>query len=145
MGQNLYKNWLLVSKIICGIWKTSDKQWKAQKIEIQWTFLQLKHIQRIYLTLLSTTMKIHQIPYVIFETINHDTTCQYFFSSKLHTFDRNIPSRCTFSDFPLLELKSTKLCHFASKKWVFLQSLDHSSVSREMTLLHFFSWNFICH
>ena len=36
-------------------------------------FLQLKdYIQRIYLTLLSTTcVKIHQIPYVIFETIIH--------------------------------------------------------------------------
>ena len=48
--QNLYKNWLLVSKIILGIWITSDKQWKFQKVEIQWatfaqknTFLQLKH------------------------------------------------------------------------------------------------------
>ena len=37
------------------------------------TFLQQKHyIQRIYLTLLSTTcVKIHQIIYVIFETISH--------------------------------------------------------------------------
>ena len=36
------------------------------------TFLQLKHIQRIYLTLLSTNcVKIHQIPYVIFETVIH--------------------------------------------------------------------------
>ena len=36
------------------------------------TFLQLKHyIQRIYLTLFSTTVKIYQIPYVIFETISH--------------------------------------------------------------------------
>ena len=36
-------------------------------------FLQLKHyIQKIYLTLLSTTcVKIHQIPYVIFETISY--------------------------------------------------------------------------
>ena len=50
----------LVSKIT-GIWTTSDKQWKVQKVEIWWafvqknTFLQLKHIQWIYLTLLSTT------------------------------------------------------------------------------------------
>ena len=36
------------------------------------TFLYLKHIQMIHLTLLSTTcVKIHQIPYVIFETISH--------------------------------------------------------------------------
>ena len=51
----------LVSKIT-GIWTTSDKQWKVQKVEIWWafvqknTFLQLKYyIQWIYLTLLSTT------------------------------------------------------------------------------------------
>ena len=36
------------------------------------TFLQLKHIQRIYLTLLSTNcVKIYQIPYKAFETIGH--------------------------------------------------------------------------
>ena len=37
------------------------------------TFFQLKHyIQRIYLTLLSTTcVNIHQTPYIIFETISH--------------------------------------------------------------------------
>ena len=36
------------------------------------TFLQLKHyIQRTDLTILSTTVKIHRIPYVIFETISH--------------------------------------------------------------------------
>ena len=36
------------------------------------TFLQLKHIQRIYLTLLSTScLKTHQMTYVIFETICH--------------------------------------------------------------------------
>ena len=36
------------------------------------TFHQLKHIQKIYLTLLSTTcVKIHQITYAIFETITH--------------------------------------------------------------------------
>ena len=69
----------LVLKIIWGIWITSDKQWKVQKFEIQSatfvgknTFLQLKHIQRIYLTLLSTTyVKLHQIPLVIFKTIRH--------------------------------------------------------------------------
>ena len=111
------------------------------------TFLQLKHyIQRIYLTLLSTIVKIHQIPYVIFETISHTTQLVCIFLVQiLHTFDRNIPSKSTFSDFPLPELKFRKLCHFSSKKWVFLQSLDHSSASWDITLLHFFSWNFICY
>ena len=51
------------------------------------TCLQLKYYtQRIYLTLLSTTcVKIHQITYVIFETINHfyDTTHLYFFNSNI--------------------------------------------------------------
>ena len=53
----------LVSKII-GISTTSDKQSKK---------CQLKHdIQWIYLTLLSNTcLQIHQITYVIFETINY--------------------------------------------------------------------------
>ena len=69
-------------------------------------FLQLKHyIQRIYLTLVSTTcVKIHQTPYVIF----YDTTRLYMVAQILHTFDKNIPSRCKFSDFPLPELKFIK-------------------------------------
>ena len=41
-------------------------------IYLKTTFLHLKHYLQIYLTLLSTTcVKIHQIPYVIFETISH--------------------------------------------------------------------------
>ena len=48
-----------------------------------------------------------------------------FLAQTIHTFDRNIPSKCTFSDFPLLELKFTTWCHFSKKKSVFLQSLDH--------------------
>ena len=69
-------------------------------------FLQLKpYIQRIYLTLLSTTcVKIHQTPYIIF----YDTTCLYIVAQTLHTFDKNIPSKFKFSDFPLPELKFIK-------------------------------------
>ena len=37
-----------------------------------------------------------------------------FLAQTLHTFDRNIPSKRTFSEFPLLELKFTKLCHFSN-------------------------------
>ena len=65
------------------------------------TFLQLKHyIQRIYLTLFSTTcVKIYQIPYVIFETVKK--------------FSRHN----SFSDFPLLALKFTKfLMSFFTEK-----------------------------
>ena len=90
-------------------------------------------------------MKIHQTPYFW----NHASffTTQLvciILAQTLHTFHKNIPSKYKFSDFPLLELKFIKfLCHFSNKKWVFLQSLDHSSVSWEITLLRFFSWNFI--
>ena len=64
-------------------------------------------------------------------------------AQKLHTFEKNIPLKCKFSDFPLLELKFIKfLMSFFKQKWVFVQSLDHSSVSWEITFLHFFSWNF---
>ena len=34
MVQNLYKNWLQISKIIWVIWITSDKQWKVQNVEL---------------------------------------------------------------------------------------------------------------
>ena len=64
------------------------------------TFLQLKHyIQRKYLTLLSTTMKIHRILYVIFETINH-------FS--LH----NLPVFFKLKHYILLTEISLKSAHF---------------------------------
>ena len=62
-------------------------------------FFQLKHIKRIYLTLLSTTcVKIHQIPYSF-------QLAYIILAQALHTFDKNILSKCTFSDFPLLVLK----------------------------------------
>ena len=64
----------------------------------------------------------------------------------LHAFDRNITSKFKFSGFSLLESKFIKfLMSFFNKKWVFLQRLDHSSVSWEITLLHFCSWNFKCY
>ena len=72
-------------------------------------FLQLKHyIQRIYRTLLSTVcVKIHQTPYVIFETISHFLrhNSLYFLTQLLHTFYKSSPSKCKFPDFPLLALK----------------------------------------
>ena len=68
----------MVSIITGGIWITLQKQWKVQKVKIRRatfvqtnTFLQLRHVNRIHLTLLSTTcVKIHQISYAVFETIS---------------------------------------------------------------------------
>ena len=73
------------------------------------TFLQLKrYIHRVYLTLLSTTcVKIQQIPQVVFETISHFSSV--FFAQTLHTFTKSSPTKCKFSDFPLLALKFIKL------------------------------------
>ena len=77
------------------------------------TFLQLKrYTQRVYLTFLSSTcLKIHQIPYIIFETISHFSQHNFsvFFSvQSLHSFYKSSPSKCKFSDFLLLALKFTK-------------------------------------
>ena len=83
------------------------------------TFVQLKHyMQDIYVTLLSTTcVKIHQIPYVISETISR--------------FSQHNSSN-----------SSNSSCHF-SKKSEF-QNLDHFLVSWEKIQKNYvFSWNFL--
>ena len=121
------------------------------------TFLQLRHIQSIYLTLFSTTCaKIRQMTYVIFETSRKKKffwkksffTTQLlciFLIQTLHTFYKSSTSKCKFSDFPLLALKITKfLMSFFKQKTIFLQRLDLFSVSWKIILLYFFSWNFIC-
>ena len=141
MVQSFYKNWLLVLKTTWGIWTTSDKQWKVQSWNLMGcfcpknTFLQLEHdIPKIYLTLLSTTCaKIHQITYVIFETIYKSFfTTQFlctFFAQTLHTFYKSCPSKCKFSDFPLLESKFTN----------FLMSFFKQQVSFSSKFVSFFS------
>ena len=98
------------------------------------TFLQLKqNIPKIYLTLLWTTcVKIHQITYVIFEAIRHfsrHNSFVFFLAQTLNTFYKISPSKCKFSDFPLLGLKFTKFLisffkHKVSsffKVWIFFQ------------------------
>ena len=63
----------------------------------------------IYLTLHSTTcVKIHQTPYIIFETIIHFFTTQLVCIILAQTLHKNIPSKYKFSDFPLLKLKFIK-------------------------------------
>ena len=64
----------------------------------------------------------------------------------LHTFSKSSPSKSKFSNFPMLALKFTKfLKSFFKQKSVFLQSLNLFSVSWEIILLYFFSWNFLCY
>ena len=94
------------------------------------TCFQVKQcIEWIYLIFLSTTcVKIHQISYVIFETISHFSrhiSSAFFLAQTLHTFDKRSPSERKFSDFPLLPLKFTKfLVSF------FKQKVSFSSKSR---------------
>ena len=106
------------------------------------TFFQLKYIHRIS----TNCVKIHQITHVIFETISHFSwhNSSIFLAQTLHTFYKSSPSKGKFSDFPLLVWKFTKFL-MSNIKSVFLQSLDHFSVSWETILLYFFSWNFIYH
>ena len=103
------------------------------------TFLQLEHyIPKIYLILLSTTcVKIQQITYAIFEIIYKSFfTTQFlciFFAQTLHTFYKSSPSKCKFSDFPLLGLKFTKrLMSFFKQKVSFSSKFgSFFSVMRE--------------
>ena len=133
--QSFYKNWLLVSKIknLKGYFYPKN------------TFQQLEHyLPKIYLTLLSTTcVKIHQITYVIFETIYKSFyTTQFlriFFVQTLHTFYKSSPSKCKFLDFPLLGLKFTKfLMSFFRQKVSFSSKFGpFFSVMRDNSSVHF--------
>ena len=76
------------------------------------TFLQLKHIQQIYLTLLSTIcVQIHQITCVICETICHFSqhNSSVSFQLKHQILSTKLAHQSThFKSFPLLRLKFTK-------------------------------------
>ena len=157
MVQGLYKNWLLVSKITWGIWATSEKQWKVQKVEIWWTtFFQKIYLFKKYIPSAKTyTEDLSNItfnylcensPNFLCHFWNHKSffTTQLlwiFLAQTLHTFHKSSPSKCKFLDFPLLGLKFTKLLmSFFKQKASFLQSLDLFLVSWEVILLYFFSW-----
>ena len=123
----------------------SPKSWNSMSyICLKTTFLHLKHYLQIYLTLLSTTcVKIHQIPYVIFETISHFFTTQLVWISlaqTLHTFDKNIRSKCKFSEFSLLELKFIKfLMSFFKQKVCFsskFASLSSVLIDNSLIIFH---------
>ena len=138
MGQNLYKNWLLVSKIIWGIWINSDKQSKVQIVENQWaTFVQKIHSAKTLYTEDFSNITFNYCensPNSLYHFWNYKSFFKtqlvcIFLAQTLHTFDRNIPSKCVFSDFPLLELKFTKLFMSFFKKKVSFSSKFESLFS----------------
>ena len=67
-----------------------------------------------------------------------------FLAQTLHTFYKNSPSKCKFSDFPLLALKFTKFLMSYFKQKVSFPSKFGSffSVMRNNSSV-LFSWNFI--
>ena len=150
MVQNLYKKWLLVSKVKRGIWITSDKQCKVQKVETQWaTSVQKIHsfIKTLYTEDLSniTFNYCEYSPNFLCYFWNHKSffTAQLisiFSAQTLHT--KISHQSANFQIFHCSSYNSPNYsCHFSKKQWVFLQSLDHSSVSWEITLLHFLAEN----
>ena len=146
MVHHLCKNWLLVSKITWGIWTTSDKQWKVQKVEI-WraTFIQKIHLPKKYIPSAKTLYTEH-LSNITFNYLCENSPnylCHFwndkpFFTTQLlcimlaqtlHTFYESSPSKCQLLDFPLLGLKFTK----------FLMSSFKQKVSCSSKCGHFFS------
>ena len=106
------------------------------------TFLQLKHIQWIYPTLLSTTcVKIHQMTYVIFETVSHFWwhNPPIFLAQTLHTFYKSSLSKWKLSDLPVLILKFIKfLMSFLEPRVSFSSNFASLFSVMRLTLLYFF-------
>ena len=75
-----------------------------------------------------------------FSSIMRDHSSALFFAETLNTIEKSSTSKCKFSDLILLALKFTKFtsCHFWNQEPVFPQTLHHSPVLREITLLYCF-------
>ena len=124
----------LVSKIT-GIWTTSDKQWKVQRVEIWWAFVQKKYIPSaktytVDLSNITFNYLCVDLPNYLCHFWNHKSffTTQllwYLFSSNITYFQQ----KCKFPDFQLLRLKFTKIVHVIFqmksqlffKVWIFFQ------------------------
>ena len=129
MVQSLYKIWLLVSKI-----------WKVQKVEIWWaTFVQLTNFQLLVWKFTKLLMSLYHF--------SRHSSSVFFLAQTLHNFYKSSPSKCKFLDFLLLGLKFTKfLMSFFKQKVSFSSKFGSlNSVSWEIMLLYFFSWNVICY
>ena len=74
-------------------------------------------------------------PKVIF----NNTTPLYFFSSNITTFYKSSPSKCKFSDFPLLGLKFTNflMSFFQTKSQIFFKLWTIFSIMKHNSLVFF--------
>ena len=70
----------------------------------------------------------------------HERQLLYIFLAQTsYTLDKNSPSKWNFWTFEWLgENSPNSSCHFWNQESVFLQTLHHSSVSWNITLLYFF-------
>ena len=85
------------------------------------TFLQLKHIQKIYPTLLSTSsVKIHQMNYVTFHDTSHPSI---FFSSNITHFLQKQPIKVKTFRLATARIKIYQIPHviFGTKKQSFFR------------------------
>ena len=86
----------------------SPKSWNSRGcVCLKTTFLHLKQYLQIYLTLLlSTCVKTHQVPYVIY-----DTTCLYHFSSNVTYFWQKYPIKVQIFRFSTAWVKIHQISH----------------------------------
>ena len=133
MVQSLYKNWRLVSKITWEIW-TSDKLSNVQKLDI-WC---PPFVQKIYIAK-AKALYAEDLSNITFNYLGENSPsylCHFwnhksFFTSQLlcmflartlPTFYKSSPSKCKFSNFPLLVLKFTKFLMLFFKQKVSFSS-----------------------
>ena len=120
MVQNLYKNWLLVSKITWGIFRQlQTSSGKTKKLKLDGLLLSKKYIpsaKALYTKDLSNITFIYlrenslnSFCHIWNHTSFFTTQLVYIFLAEtLHTLDKSSPSKCKFSDLSLLALKFTK-------------------------------------
>ena len=110
-----------------------------------------------FFSFLSVLMKVHPIPHAIFEnmrsgfiqilhdcSVSWEITPLYFCSWNLVCLGQKEPIENKFSDFSVVGWKFTKFLMSYLKPQVSSSvNFHHSSVLSEISLLFFFSWNFI--
>ena len=73
-----------------------------------------------------------------------DNSSVSFLAQSSNTLDKNSPWKWIFWTFEWMGKNSpNSSCHIWNHKSVFLKTLHHSSMSWEISLLYFHSWNFI--
>ena len=135
MEQNLYKTGSRFQKSYEEFGKLQTSSGKSKKLKFnglhlsksyipspKTLFTDLSNITFNYLCENSTNSLCHFWNHNSFFT----TQLVYIFLAPMfHTFDRNIPSKCKFSDFWLLQLKFTKFINFLMSLLYFLAETVH--------------------